>query len=177
MFSNRRGETVIAGLSMATLAYVFNRSFTEVNNQGLRYFGVVWTQVFGTFSHPLNITWMSLTCTDSEERALAMALVIMGANIAGIYGAQIFRSDDKPRYRRAFVIGIAVLAFGTILAIVRKVDEKINGRKGRQDDEASEEHEAYEDLKRNGSVPPSDLQPQPTMIGSDLKPVVSLMTR
>ncbi|KAF2171564.1 hypothetical protein M409DRAFT_63785 [Zasmidium cellare ATCC 36951] len=172
---NRRGETVIAGLSMATLAYVFNRSFTEVNNQGLRYFGVVWTQVFGTFSHPLNITWMSLTCTDSEERALAMAMVIMGANIAGIYGAQIFRSDDKPRYRRAFVIGIAVLAFGTILAIIRKVDEKINGRKGKQDDDASEE--AYDDLKRNGSVPPSDVQPQPAMIGSDLKPVVSLTTR
>jgi hypothetical protein len=35
---------------------------------------VVWTQVFGTFSHPLNITWMSLACTDSEERALAMTM-------------------------------------------------------------------------------------------------------
>lgn len=118
---------------------------------------------------------MSLTCTDSEERALAMAMVIMGANIAGIYGAQIFRSDDKPRYRRAFVIGIAVLAFGTLLAVVRKVDEVVNGRKGKQDDDASEE--VYEDLKKNGSVPPSDLQPQPTMVGGALKPVVSLTTR
>lgn len=160
---------------MATLAYIFNRSFTDISNQGLRYFGVVWTQTFGTFSHPLNITWMSLTCTDSEERALAMAMVIMGANIAGIYGAQIFRSDDKPRYRRAFVIGIAVLAFGTILAIVRKVDERINGRKDQKEDDASEE--VYDDLKRNGSVPPSDVQPQPAMIGTDLKPMVSLTTR
>lgn len=72
--SNRRGETVILTLSLATLAYVFNRTFTEISNQGLRYFGVVWTQTFGTFAHPLNIAWLSLTCTDSEERALAMAM-------------------------------------------------------------------------------------------------------
>jgi hypothetical protein len=50
--------------------------------------------------------------------------VIMGANIAGIYGAQIFRSEDSPKYRRAFYIGIGVLALGLILAIVRFVDEK-----------------------------------------------------
>ena len=73
-YSNKRGETVMAGFSMHLLGYIFNRSFTEVNNRGARYFGVVWTQTFGTFSHPLNIAWMSLTCQDSEERALAMAM-------------------------------------------------------------------------------------------------------
>lgn len=47
----------------------------------------------------------------------------MGANMAGIYGAQIFRSDDAPRYRRAFVIGIVVLAVGTAAATIREMDE------------------------------------------------------
>ena len=74
--SNKRGETVIGGLSMHLLGYIFNRIFTEINNRGVRYFGVVWTQTFGTFSHPLNIAWMSLACTDSEERALAMAMSV-----------------------------------------------------------------------------------------------------
>jgi hypothetical protein len=64
----------MAGLTCHLLGYIFNRIFTELNGRNVKYFGVVWTQVFGTFSHPLNITWMSLTCTDSEERALAMAL-------------------------------------------------------------------------------------------------------
>jgi hypothetical protein len=64
----------MVGLSGHILGYVFNRIFTDVRNRDLRYFGVVWTQVFGTFSHPLNIAWMSLTCRDSEERALAMAM-------------------------------------------------------------------------------------------------------
>lgn len=52
-----------------------------------------------------------------------MALVIMGANIAGIYGAQIFRRDDRPKYRRAFSIACAILAFGTALAIFRFLDD------------------------------------------------------
>ena len=74
--SNRRGETVVAGLSCHLLGYIFNRSFTDLglSLRGVRYFGVVWTQTFGTFSHPLNIAWMSLACDDSEERALAMAM-------------------------------------------------------------------------------------------------------
>jgi len=75
---NRRGETVLAGLSCHLLGYIFNRSFTEFgrDKRGWRYFGVIWTQTFGTFSHPLNIAWMSLTCTDSEVRALAMAMYV-----------------------------------------------------------------------------------------------------
>lgn len=64
----------MTGLSAHLLGYVFNRIFTELASRGVRYFGVVWTQTFGTFSHPLNIAWMSLTCDDSEERALAMAM-------------------------------------------------------------------------------------------------------
>ncbi|EAQ93881.1 conserved hypothetical protein [Chaetomium globosum CBS 148.51] len=87
---------------------------------------------FGTFSHPLNIAWMSLTCEDSEVRALAMAMVIMGANIAGIYGAQIFRQDDSPLYRRGFGINIAVLTTGLALAIVRYIDDIIRRRRHRR---------------------------------------------
>lgn len=126
---NLRGETVMLGMSLHLLGYLFNRGFTELNSRGVRYFGVIWTQTFGTFTHPLNIAWMSLTARDSEERALAMAMVIMGANTAGIYGAQIFRSDDKPKYRRGFSIGIGVLAVGLALATIRYVDDKLRRRR------------------------------------------------
>jgi len=72
-YSNRRGETVMLGLFCHLLGYIFNRAFTSVPLRGVRYFGVVWTQTFGTFSHPLNIAWLSLACDDSEQRALTMA--------------------------------------------------------------------------------------------------------
>lgn len=56
----------------------------------------------------------------------------MGANIAGIYGAQIFRSDDKPLYRRGFSVALAVLSVGLVLAIGRYIDTVIHRRQKRQ---------------------------------------------
>ena len=53
----------------------------------------------------------------------------MGANIAGIYGAQIFRKDDRPLYRRGFSVAIAVLCVGFVLTMGRWLDDK---RKQRQ---------------------------------------------
>lgn len=54
----------------------------------------------------------------------------MGANIAGIYGAQIFRQDDAPRYRRGFLINIIILSVGFGLATVRFIDDRIRRRRG-----------------------------------------------
>ncbi|KAK4220338.1 major facilitator superfamily domain-containing protein [Rhypophila decipiens] len=135
---NLRGETVIAGLFFHLVGYIMNRSFSPYSNdrRSVKYFGVIWTQMFGTFSHPLNITWLSLTCEDSEVRALAMAMVIMGANIAGIYGAQIFRSEDKPLYLRGFSINLAILTTAIVLAIVRTVDDRIRRRFRKRNEEA-----------------------------------------
>ncbi|VUC27269.1 unnamed protein product [Clonostachys rosea] len=127
--SDKRGETVMAGVGLHMFGYILNRIFTEIDNRGVRFFGVVWTQTFASFPHPLNITWMSLACRDSEERSLAMAMIIMSANIGAIYGAQIFQEDDKPLYRRAFAVNIGLLAFALLLAIVRFGQERYQARR------------------------------------------------
>ncbi|KAF4550548.1 MFS-type transporter-like protein 42 [Elsinoe fawcettii] len=174
---DKRGETVMAGFSMHLLGYIFNRIFTELRGRrGVKYFGVIWTQVFGTFSHPLNITWMSLTCDDSEERALAMALVIMGANIAGIYGAQIFRADDRPRYRRAFSVNCAILAFGLSCAIFRYADDIFRRKKKRQaveEYDGSDSDNTSQADKNRVAAPPADDQPGPIVVGAHGQPTVS----
>lgn len=60
----------------------------------------------------------------------------MGANIAGIYGAQIFREEDKPFYRRGFTINIAVLASGLALGITRYAYDVVRQRRNpRQQDQ------------------------------------------
>lgn len=95
-----------------------------------------------------------------------MARVIMGANIAGIYGAQIFRADDKPRYRRGFSINIAVLTFGLSLAVLRGVDEWLQRRrKARQAiDESSDDNASHIGRVRGEKVAlPSDDLPQPAL--------------
>lgn len=85
----------------------------------------------------------------------------MGANIAGIYGAQIFRRDDRPRYRRAFAVACAVLAFGLVVAVGRYVSDKVRGRKkARQVDDGS---------SSDGEVPtflPAEDRPAPIVDGS-----------
>lgn len=58
-----------------------------------------------------------------------MAMVIMGADNAGIHGAQLFRVDDQPRYRRAFNVYIAILTFGLLLAGTRFLDDKLRRKK------------------------------------------------
>lgn len=97
----------------------------------------------------------------------------MGANIAGIYGAQIFRSDDKPLYRRGFGIDIAVLAVGLALAVVRFSDGWIQKRRTAKQPQlaaadSGSEHNSQDDEK--GGIPqvrPGSGQPAPA--GYDTK--------
>ncbi|KAK3693291.1 major facilitator superfamily domain-containing protein [Podospora appendiculata] len=120
-----RGQVVIGGLACHLTGHIFNLAFAGLGPafRGVRYFGVVWTQTFGTFPHPLNVAWMSLDCEDQEVRALSMSMIIMGANSAGIYGAQIFRADDKPLYTRGFTINMAILSLGVVLAVAKVWDD------------------------------------------------------
>ena len=60
----------------------------------------------------------------------------MNANMAGIYGAQIFRRDDRPLYRRGFSVAIAVLSAGFALAIMRWVDDLLRRRRTAKAEEA-----------------------------------------
>lgn len=77
----------------------------------------------------------------------------MGANIAGIYGAQIFRADDKPMYRRGFSINIAVLTVGAFLAVVRYVDDIWRRRKiAKQVQDDFSDQTSQDEEKRRGSI-------------------------
>lgn len=90
----------------------------------------------------------------------------MGANIAGIYGAQIFRQDDKPRYRRGFSVNIAVLTIGLSLAVFRFIDDRLRRRRnaGRIQAEAARERISSDDDNFKAIQPGTD-QPQTVKIG------------
>ncbi|KAF3925657.1 hypothetical protein ABW21_db0208514 [Orbilia brochopaga] len=96
----------------------------------------------------------------------------MGANIAGIYGAQIFRQDDRPKYRRGFATGAAILAVAILLATVRYVDDIIQRRRA-----VNRELSGGSDDGENGkAVPIAEDIPATIEIGADQKPVVSKTT-
>jgi len=89
----------------------------------------------------------------------------MGANIAGIYGAQIFRQDDRPRYRRGFSINIAVLSVGLTLAVIRFVDDLF--RRRRLAKELQEK--SNEAVSQESGVG----EPQPVLVGDIKTPAIS----
>lgn len=91
----------------------------------------------------------------------------MGANTAGIYGAQIFREDDKPKYRRGFGINIGVLTLGLSMATARWIDDLFRRRKAAKQLQLEQENGSDDKAAR-----PSDVQPAPILIGDDKKPVV-----
>lgn len=120
----------MGGISMHLLGYVFNRIFTMLSKKGVRYFGVVWTQIFANLPHPLNITWLSpMALRNPEERSIAMAMIIMSANIGAIYGAQLFQEYDKPLYKTGFSVNIGLLTLALVLAAGRHIDQILRTRR------------------------------------------------
>lgn len=90
----------------------------------------------------------------------------MGANIAGIYGAQIFRQDDRPRYRRGFAINIGVLALGLSLAIIRYVDDRIQRRRKRNRVELeTADGGSHDDNENEEGVEEVNVRPQKGLVG------------
>lgn len=83
----------------------------------------------------------------------------MNANIAGIYGAQIFRQDDRPLYRRGFSVAIAVLAVGLSLVIARWVDDLLRRRKKTEQFEVSDSEIGSNAEAVVKAVPPTDPKP------------------
>ncbi|KAL2811059.1 vitamin H transporter [Aspergillus granulosus] len=51
----------------------------------------------------LNDAWVNINATTASKRSLGLALVVIGSNLGGIAGQQLFRSEDAPRYTKAFL--------------------------------------------------------------------------
>lgn len=55
----------------------------------------------------LNDAWLSINASSPSKRSIGLAMVVMGSNLGGLSGQQLFRSSDAPRYTKAF---LAILA-------------------------------------------------------------------
>lgn len=45
-----------------------------------------------------------------------MAVFIMGANISGIIGSQLFQAEDAPLYRTGWTVSVVLVSTGFLLA-------------------------------------------------------------
>jgi len=51
----------------------------------------------------LNDAWVSINATRPTNRSIGLAMAVMGSNLGGLAGQQLFRSSDAPQYNRAFL--------------------------------------------------------------------------
>lgn len=51
----------------------------------------------------LNDAWLSINATSASKRSIGLAMVVIGSNLGGLAGQQLFRSSDAPKYSQAFL--------------------------------------------------------------------------
>lgn len=56
----------------------------------------------------LNDAWLSINAVRPANRSLGLAMVVMGSNLGGLAGSQLFRDEDAPKYEKGF-LGVLLL--------------------------------------------------------------------
>ncbi|KAL8842520.1 MAG: hypothetical protein Q9170_000474 [Blastenia crenularia] len=118
--TQRRGLVVLAGQLCWFLLLLGNLLAINSNKSGrlgILIMALAVTQCW----HPINSSWLSINASSPAERSIYMACIIISANLAGVYGAQIFRQDDAPKYYRAWKTTTSILAFGVVIGIFTNV--------------------------------------------------------
>lgn len=82
-----------------------------------KYATLVCTTGFAMSWHPINATWLSLNQKTPQQRAIAMAMFVMAANLGALIGSQILRARDSPKYPVGFRVCVSLIAFGTAVSI------------------------------------------------------------
>ncbi|KAL3489976.1 major facilitator superfamily domain-containing protein [Aspergillus germanicus] len=104
-----RGPFVLIAITWNVISYACLRVTPVTSGHWHRYGVLAVANVSYASMHVLNIGWLSVYCRSPQERSVAMALVVMAANCAGISGSQIFRTNDRPLYHRGLT-AICILA-------------------------------------------------------------------
>ncbi|KAF4987495.1 hypothetical protein FDECE_15417 [Fusarium decemcellulare] len=65
----------------------------------------------------INSAWLSANVQDTKALCVGQAFIVMGANLGGLAGQQLFRDDDAPRYTNGF-LSIMCLYAGTLILVV-----------------------------------------------------------
>lgn len=81
--------------------------------------GIVLTQAGMGSTQALNAAWLS-SVVDDRKRPIALAMYVMGIQLAGFPGNQLFRQQDAPRYSRGLIIAAACAAAGAVIVLVWK---------------------------------------------------------
>ncbi|KAL2165666.1 hypothetical protein VTG60DRAFT_4049 [Thermothelomyces hinnuleus] len=113
-----RGLMVFLGVLFLWGLTLGNRLLVESPNGKLR-FGVLTAAIaFQVTFHAVNGSWLALNARTAGERSVTMAILIMGANLSGIIGSQIFQAEDAPLYKTGWTVIMALVSVALLMSVV-----------------------------------------------------------
>ncbi|KAJ5440229.1 uncharacterized protein N7458_011227 [Penicillium daleae] len=127
--TKHRGPFVLLAITWNVISYACLRTTRYSSSKWHRYGVIAVANVSYCSMHILNVGWLSVYCSTPQERSVAMALVVMAANCAGISGSQIFRTSDAPKYVHGLTAICALAGASWALAAVLCVQYYVRRRK------------------------------------------------
>ncbi|KAJ5902579.1 hypothetical protein N7495_003107 [Penicillium taxi] len=131
-WTGHRGPFVLISITWNLISYACLRTMPRTDGQWHKYGVIVVANISYCSMHILNIGWLSFYCKTPQERSVAMAIVVMGANLAGIAGSQIFRSADAPKYLKGLTAITALAAASWVITASLGVQYFLIRRKAAQ---------------------------------------------
>ncbi|KAK9765012.1 hypothetical protein K7432_006995 [Basidiobolus ranarum] len=116
-YSDKHGHRslhCVAQILLAIIGYICLQVLPDNTNKWGLYVVVIITLAAYTW-HALQVAWVTENMAPMGKRSLAMGAIIAAANIAGVPGSQIYRTDDQPRFHRGNWINIGLLTIACIL--------------------------------------------------------------
>jgi predicted MFS family arabinose efflux permease len=94
-----------------------------------KYVTLFMTTGFSLTWHPINATWLSLNQKTPQQRAVAMAMFVMAANLGALVGSQLLRARDAPTYPVGFRVCVALFALATATAVFQHMQYRLSNRR------------------------------------------------
>ncbi|KAF4119412.1 Major Facilitator Superfamily [Geosmithia morbida] len=113
-----RGPFVLLSITWNVISYTCLRVYSLDGTKWHKYSLVIIANVAYVSMHIFNVSWLSVHCKKPQERSVALALIIMAANCAGISGSQIFRASNAPHYLKSLTAICALMGGAWVLTAV-----------------------------------------------------------
>lgn len=112
-----RGPTCFVCTSYALIMAGVQYALTLSTDKWAKYTVFVLFMAGNATFQGINSAWLSGNVRDNKALCIGQALVVMGANLGGLAGQQLFRDEDAPRYARGF-LSIMCLYAATLVFVV-----------------------------------------------------------
>ncbi|KAJ5178706.1 hypothetical protein N7492_001916 [Penicillium capsulatum] len=140
-YFGHRGPFVLLAITWNVISYACLRTTPYSSSKWHRYGVIAVANVSYCSMHILNVGWLSVYCRSPQERSVALAFIVMAANLSGISGSQIFRTSDAPKYTQGLTAICCLASASWALAAILSVQYYIRRHKGDTEDQNLKNHE------------------------------------